>query len=125
SKPSLARIIFCSWVMRDLRPAEGRAAVQLRVRTAPRPRLRFGKPTTNDRGRDARYRAPPAQIRTCGTPAYGSHLGYLTANRWVGQGGRIFGFGSQSSANFVTRCHVEASFWLRRRRLRRHRHVTW
>ena len=39
-----------------------------------------------DRGRNARYRAPPAQIRTCGTPAYGSHLGYLTANRWCGQG---------------------------------------
>src|ERR1700730_10390208 len=28
------------------------------------------------RGRDARYLAPPAQIRTCGFPAYGSHLGY-------------------------------------------------
>src|SRR5262252_4903803 len=26
------------------------------------------------------------QIRTCGIPAYGSHLGYLTANRWFGQG---------------------------------------
>src|ERR1700726_283788 len=28
------------------------------------------------RGRDASYLAPPAQIRTCGFPAYGSHLGY-------------------------------------------------
>ena len=28
------------------------------------------------RGRDAGYLAPPAQIRTCGFPAYGSHLGY-------------------------------------------------
>src|SRR5205807_7976789 len=28
------------------------------------------------RGRDASYPAPPAQIRTCGFPAYGSHLGY-------------------------------------------------
>ena len=27
------------------------------------------------RGRDASYLAPPAQIRTCGFPAYGSHLG--------------------------------------------------
>ena len=27
-------------------------------------------------GRDASYLAPPAQIRTCGFPAYGSHLGY-------------------------------------------------
>ena len=30
---------------------------------------------TNLRGRDASYLAPPAQIRTCGFPAYGSHLG--------------------------------------------------
>jgi hypothetical protein len=28
------------------------------------------------RGGDASYLAPPAQIRTCGFPAYGSHLGY-------------------------------------------------
>src|ERR1700730_15613806 len=28
------------------------------------------------RGRDASYLAPPAQIRTCSFPAYGSHLGY-------------------------------------------------
>src|SRR5262249_25197021 len=27
------------------------------------------------RGRDASYLAPPAQNRTCGFPAYGSHLG--------------------------------------------------
>src|SRR5271166_6326407 len=27
------------------------------------------------RGRDASYLAPPAQSRTCGFPAYGSHLG--------------------------------------------------
>ena len=32
------------------------------------------------RGRDASYLAPPAQIRTCGLPAYGSHLGCVTAN---------------------------------------------
>ena len=31
---------------------------------------------TELRGRDASYLAPPAQIRTCGFPAYGSHLGY-------------------------------------------------
>src|SRR5882672_6079283 len=35
------------------------------------------------RGRDARYRAPPAQNRTCGFPAYGSHLRYVTASRWL------------------------------------------
>src|SRR6201993_3845178 len=28
------------------------------------------------RTRDASYLAPPAQIRTCNFPAYGSHLGY-------------------------------------------------
>jgi hypothetical protein len=34
-----------------------------------------------DRGRDAYCYAPPAQNRTCGFPAYGFHLGYLTAKR--------------------------------------------
>jgi hypothetical protein len=34
-----------------------------------------------DRGRDAHHCAPPAQNRTGGFPAYGSHLGYLTAKR--------------------------------------------
>jgi hypothetical protein len=29
----------------------------------------------NGRGRDAGYPAPPAQIRTCRIPAYGSYLG--------------------------------------------------
>jgi len=43
-------------------------------------------PDTWQSTRDARYRAPPAQIRTCGTPAYGSHLGCLTAKRCCGQG---------------------------------------
>jgi hypothetical protein len=38
------------------------------------------------RGRDASYLAPPAQIRTCGFPAYGSYLECLTAKRWLGQG---------------------------------------
>ena len=40
----------------------------------------------DDCGRDARYWAPPAQNRTCGIPASGSHLGCLTAKRWLGQG---------------------------------------
>jgi len=44
----------------------------------------FGMP--DDRGRDAHHCAPPAQNRTGGIPAYGSHLGCLTANRWDGQG---------------------------------------
>src|SRR6266446_2140407 len=34
------------------------------------------EPTLGCRGRDASYLAPPAQIRTCSFPAYGSHLGY-------------------------------------------------
>jgi hypothetical protein len=34
-----------------------------------------------DRGRDAYCYAPTAQSRTCGFPAYGFHLGYLTAKR--------------------------------------------
>src|SRR4029077_14835761 len=33
----------------------------------------------DDGGRDAHYWAPPAQNRTCSFPAYGSHLGCLTA----------------------------------------------
>jgi hypothetical protein len=41
------------------------------------------------RGRDAHYCAPPAQIRTCGFPAYGSYLGCLTAKRCSGQGWTI------------------------------------
>jgi hypothetical protein len=33
------------------------------------------KVTVHDRGRDADYSAPPAQIRTCPIKAYGSYLG--------------------------------------------------
>src|ERR1039458_2158473 len=35
----------------------------------------------SDCGRDVHYWTPPAQIRTCGVPAYGSRLGCLTAKR--------------------------------------------
>ena len=38
------------------------------------------------RGRDTRYRVPPAQIRTCATNAYGSYLGFVTQRRWSGYG---------------------------------------
>jgi hypothetical protein len=38
------------------------------------------------RGRDAHYWAPPAQIHTCGFPACGSYLGWLTAKRRSGHG---------------------------------------
>src|SRR6187200_719943 len=41
------------------------------------------------RGRDASYLAPPAQIRTCGLPAYGSHLGCVTAKRTQGSNCRM------------------------------------
>ena len=77
------------------------------------------------RGRDASYLAPPAQNRTCGFPAYGSHLGCVTANRSLGQGWRMFGFGSQSFASCVIRAQVIRSFWLRRRSVRRQRSMTW
>src|SRR5215204_5973 len=42
-------------------------------------------------------------------PAYGSHLGCLTANRSDGHGCRILGLGSQSSAIFLAPCHVVLS----------------
>jgi hypothetical protein len=76
------------------------------------------------RGRDASYLAPPAQIRTCSFPAYGSYLACITAKRSLGQGWRTIGFGRKSSANFVIRAHVIRSFWLRRRSMRRQRSVT-
>jgi hypothetical protein len=38
------------------------------------------------RGRDAHYWAPPAQIPAGVIHAPGSHLGYLTAKRSLGQG---------------------------------------
>ena len=50
---------------------DGRSAL---TRTRPRSRC-----LSHDCGRDTHYWAPPAQIRTCSFPAYGSHLGCLTA----------------------------------------------
>jgi hypothetical protein len=47
---------------------------------------RFAMDHWLDRGRDARYRAPPAQIPACAINALGSYLGYLTAIRSSGQG---------------------------------------
>jgi hypothetical protein len=38
------------------------------------------------RGRDGRYRPPPAQNRASGIPARGSHLGCVTAKRMFGHG---------------------------------------
>src|SRR5947208_4125186 len=65
------------------------------------------------------------QNRTCGFPAYGSHLGCVTAKRTLGQGWRMIGCGSQASTSCVIRAHVIRSFWLRRRSVRRQRSVTW
>ena len=52
------------------RPLRGCTAPGLPTRRWAVPGFRCG------RGRDACYHAPPAQIRTCSFPAYGSHLGY-------------------------------------------------
>ena len=54
--------------------------------SAPSKVLIFRMPPHGVRGRDARFRAPPAQIRTSGIPAYGSYLGCLAAKRMLGQG---------------------------------------
>src|SRR6516162_8535367 len=64
------------------------------------------------------------QNRTCGFPAYGSHLGCVTAKRSLGHGWRMIGFGSQPSISCVIRAHVIRSFWLRRRSVRRQKSVT-
>src|SRR6202047_4494165 len=45
------------------------------------------------------------QIRTSGIPAYGSHLGCVTAKRACGQGWRMCGLGSQSFASRVILSH--------------------
>src|SRR4051812_29620280 len=78
----------------------------------------------DDSGREPSYPGPPAQIRTCGFPAYGSHLGCLTANRSDGHGCRILGLGSQSSAIFPACCHVVLSLWLRRLSVRHQISIT-
>src|SRR3954468_9017145 len=78
-----------------------------------------------DRGRDAHYWAPPAQIRTGPIRASGSHLGCLTAKRWFGQGWRMRGLGSQSLAILAIRSQVMPFLWPRRSRERRQRWRTW
>src|SRR3954453_15031595 len=70
------------------------------------------------------FKAQPAQNRTCGFPAYGSHLGCLTANRSDGHGCRILGLGSQALAISRIRCHVVLSLWLRRLSVRRQISIT-
>jgi hypothetical protein len=48
--------------------------------------LGFTAVAISDDGDQRTYKAQPAQIRTCGFPAYGSHLGCLTAKRSLGHG---------------------------------------
>ena len=81
--------------------------------------------TEVNRGRDAHYWAPPAQNRTGGIPAYGSHLGCLTRKRTEGQGWDIRGLGSQRFASRSMSVHVVRSLWLRLSKARRHRSMTW
>jgi hypothetical protein len=78
--------------------AEGVGAIQFRVH-----------PWEN-RGRNARYRARPAQNRTCPIKASGSHLGCLTRKRVDGQGWMMRGFGSHWSAIRVSLSHGVLSF---------------
>jgi hypothetical protein len=47
------------------------------------------------RGRDAGHPAPPAQIRTCGTTAYGSYRGCIASKRTLGNGCRMRWVGIQ------------------------------
>jgi putative transposase len=48
----------------------------------------------NYRGRDAGHPAPPAQIRTCGTPAYGPYLGCMASKRTLGNDAECAGWES-------------------------------
>jgi len=50
--------------------------------------------------------APPAQIRTCSIPAYGSYLGWLASKRRLGWGWRILALGIQRSTNGQNRFQV-------------------
>jgi hypothetical protein len=56
------------------------------------------------------FKAQPAQSRTCGFPAYGFHLGYLTARRWLGHGCWMRGLGSHWATNCVRFDHAIRSF---------------
>ena len=75
-RPALAEIM-----VQDLRAnLRRREMVMFRPRRGGKARI-GGDIGITDCGRDAHYCAPPAQNRTCGFPAYGSHLGCLTAKR--------------------------------------------
>ena len=45
---------------------------------------------------------PDRAVVLCDTTPFGSHLECLTVNRWPGQGWRMGGSGTKSSATFVS-----------------------
>ena len=62
----------------------------------PRRTLAFCPGTANgDRGRNAGFPAPPAQIRTYSFPVYGSYLGCMAKKRTLGYSCKILGLGNQ------------------------------
>jgi hypothetical protein len=69
--------------------------------------------TQGDYGRDARYQAPPVQIRTRGITSYGSYLGYITRSLWLGYGCFILALGTHVSINRSNLSQVRClAFWL-------------
>jgi hypothetical protein len=63
-----------------------------------------------DRGRNASFPAPPAQIRASPIQALGSHLGYLPKKRSLGQGCKMRTFGNRLEANLAIVAQVVRSF---------------
>jgi type II secretory pathway pseudopilin PulG len=57
------------------RAVEQAAAAQAASAESATSEARLNANRANGRGRDASYPTPPAQIRTCRIPAYGSYLG--------------------------------------------------
>ena len=57
-----------------------------RLRLCPRAASQRSVRCASGRGRDRHFWSPPAQIRTCGVTAYGSHLGCLARKRTRGCG---------------------------------------
>ena len=64
-------------------------------RLCPPEPLQVFLPLLHCRGRDAGHPALPAQIRTCGTTAYGSDLGCMASKRTLSNGCRMHWVGIQ------------------------------